>query len=94
MARFERYGVLGTEVDGVFFTEASRIDGAQELGEVRATSNRQNTNLDQLKRDLANQVLVKGGDCVLGFGYAQKGTFWSFSSTQVNAWGTAGKTPA
>lgn len=91
MSRFELYGVMGTEADGVFFTEAM-VPGATVLGRVKATSNRQNTSLDALKQDLARQVKAEGGNCCVEFRYAQKATIFSFSSTQWNASGRAART--
>lgn len=88
MARFERYGVLGTELDGVFFTE-SEISGAAALGEVKAESDRQNMPLDKLKRTLARQVKVKGGNALVMFTYGQRASIWSFSSTRITARGVA-----
>lgn len=91
MARFERFGVLGTEMDGVFFTEAE-IAGAESLGEVKATSDRQNMPLDKLKRALANQVKARGGNALMTFTYGQKASIWSFSSTRITARGIAVRT--
>lgn len=88
MARFERFGVLGTEMDGVFFTE-SEIPGAATLGEVKATSDRQNMPLDTLKRALARQVKAQGGNALVTFSYGQKASIWSFSSTRITARGVA-----
>jgi hypothetical protein len=90
VSRFERYGVMGTEADGVFFTEAT-VSGATVLGNVKASSNRQNTSLDALKQDLARQVKALGGNCCVEFKYAQKATVFSFSSTQWNASGRAAR---
>lgn len=89
MARFERHGVIGTEADGIFFTESS-IAGATNLGAVTASSNQQNTSLDTLKAALANQVRSKGGNVLTEFKYVQKATVFSFSSVRITASGTAG----
>lgn len=88
MTRFERYGVLGTEKDGVFFTEAV-IPNARPLGTVKASTDRQNATLDVVKANLASQVRAKGGNCLMEFKYAQKATIFSFSSTQLYATGQA-----
>lgn len=88
MARFERHGVLGTEINGVFFTE-SAISGAKDLGGVTANSDRQNTSLDTIKLALAKQVRAKGGNVLMQFSYVQKGTVFSFSSVRMTASGTA-----
>ena len=90
MARTERFGVLGTETAGVFFTEAA-VPGADLLGEVTQSSNRQNTPLTELKERLAHDVLRRGGNALVRFSYAQKGTIWSFSSTRLTASGVAAR---
>ena len=82
----ERFGRKGTEVSGVFFTEG-QLEVGEFLGNVEAISNRQNASLDQLKEDLAKKVQAKGGNCLDQFKYVQKGTVFSFSSTQWKATG-------
>jgi len=84
----ERYGRKGTEFNGVFFTEGP-ITGGTKLGDVKAESNRQNTNLDELKAQLASKVLKLGGNALENFNYVQQGTVFSFSSTRWRATGTA-----
>ena len=86
MALEKRYGVRGHDFDGVFFTEDT-IEGAASLGSVQAVSNRQNMSLDSLKSSMARDAKAKGGNVVSSFKYAQKGTVFSFSSTQWNASG-------
>jgi hypothetical protein len=56
-----RYGVSGNEVDGVFFTEASSIPGAEDLGELKVKINGQNKDLRAVKAELARRVKSKGG---------------------------------
>lgn len=90
MARIERFGVLGTETAGIFFTEKP-VAGAELLGEVTASSDRQNIPLTALKERLATEVLRKGGNALLEFSYAQKGIIWSFSSTRLTARGVAAR---
>jgi hypothetical protein len=82
----EKYGRKGTEVSGVFFTEG-QLEIGEFLGNAEAISNRQNASLDQLKEDLAKKVLASGGNCLDQFKYVQKGTVFSFSSTQWKATG-------
>lgn len=86
MALQKRFGVRGHDFDGVFFTEDT-IEGAASLGTVQAVSNRQNTSLDSLKSSMARDAKSKGGNVVSSFKYGQKGTVFSFSSTQWNASG-------
>jgi hypothetical protein len=84
----EKYGRKGTEHDGIFFTEGV-IEGGNNLGVVEAISNRQNLSLDELKSDLAKKVKALGGNALDEFKYVQKGTVFSFSSTQWRASGKA-----
>lgn len=86
----ERYGRKGTEHDGIFFTEGV-IEGGSIMGNVEAISNRQNVPLDELKTTLAAKVKAAGGNALDDFKYVQKGTVWSFSSTQWKATGRAVK---
>lgn len=86
----EKYGRKGTEHDGIFFTEGV-IEVGSNLGIVEAVSNRQNLSLDELKSDLAKKVSAKGGNSLDSFKYVQKGTVFSFSSTQWRASGRAMK---
>jgi hypothetical protein len=82
----EKFGRKGTEVNGVFFTEGV-IENAEFLGNAEAVSNKQNASLDELKENLARQVSAKGGNALDSFKYVQKGTIFSFSSTQWRAGG-------
>lgn len=84
----ERFGRKGTEFDGIFFTEGV-IEGGTRLGMVTAESRKQNTNLNDLKRELAAQVSRLGGNAVDEFNYVQQGTVFSFSSTRWRASGYA-----
>jgi len=58
-----------------------------------ARSNVQNTNLDSLKRRLAQDVKRKGGNALINFRYAQRATVFSGSSVQWNARGEAAALP-
>lgn len=84
----EKFGRKGTEFDGIFFTEGP-ISGAIRLGAVSVDSNKQNTNLEELKRKLAIKVRNLGGNALDEFKYVQQGTVWSFSSTRWRASGNA-----
>lgn len=84
----QRYGRKGTEFDGVFFTEGPIVGGVK-LGELKVESRKQNTNLDELKQQLASQVKRLGGNALEHFNYVQQGTVFSFSSTRWRATGTA-----
>ena len=67
----ERYGRKGTEYDGVFFTEGPITVGAK-LGELKVDSRKQNTNLDELKKQLASEVKRLGGNALENFKYVQQ----------------------
>ena len=84
----ERFGQKGTDTSGIFFTEGL-IEGATRLGEVKVESRRQNTNLLELKSEIANKVKFLGGNALENFTYVQQGTFFSFSSTRWRVSGTA-----
>ena len=71
-----QHGVSGNELDGVFFTEASSIPGAEELGEIKVTVNGQNKDLRAVKSELARQVKSKGGNGLVAFKYGQRGNPW------------------
>lgn len=88
------HGVSGTEVDGVFFTETSKIESAQELGEVTVTINGQNKDLRNVKRELARRVVSMGGNALVGFTYGQRGNPWWKSlvgSMDAEHWYGAGR---
>ena len=74
----ERFGVRGSEAEGVFFTEAESVVGA-DLGKVKVTCQGQNKNLNDVKRELARRVREMGGDVLVAFKYEQKTGFWGDS---------------
>lgn len=71
----ERYSVLGTECDGVFFTEADLLTGTPK-GRVHVEISRQNSNLAEVKRRLAREAKARGANVVAGWTYGQKGHSW------------------
>lgn len=77
----ERYGVLGSEAHGVFFTEASSIPGARSLGEVQVKIGGQNKDLRIVKERLAEEVRRRGADGLVKFTYGQRGNPWYKSLT-------------
>ena len=83
-----RGGVAGNEVDGVFFTEASSIPGAEELGELKVKINGQNKDLRAVKAELARRVKGKGGNALVAFTYGQRGNAWwqSFGAVDAEHW--------
>jgi uncharacterized protein YbjQ (UPF0145 family) len=67
----ERFGVRGTEVDGVFFTE-DHIDGSRPVEHVSVEISRQNSNLAAVKARMANQARALGATAIINFRYGQK----------------------
>lgn len=84
----ERYGVRGSESDGVFFTEAPTIEGARPLGEIDVKVGGQNKDIRDVKRALAKQVIAKGGNALVSLAYGQKGNPWwqSFGIVDSEHW--------
>ena len=76
-----RYGVMGSELDGVFFTEAPSIDGARDLGDVKVEIGGQNKDIRAVKAELAKKVRALNGNTLVGFAYGQKGNPWYRSIT-------------
>lgn len=76
-----RYGVTGSEVNGVFFTEAPGLVGARQLGEVRVEIGGQNKDIRAVKAALSEKVLALHGNALVGFKYGQKGNPWYRSLT-------------
>lgn len=76
-----RHGVMGSELDGVFFTEASMIEGARDLGPVTVEVGGQNKDIRAVKAALAQKVKAQGGNALVDFTYGQKGNPWYRSLT-------------
>lgn len=76
-----RYGVAGTELDGVFFTEATSIEGARDLGEVKVQIGGQNKDIRAVKAELVKKVRAVNGNALVGFTYGQQGNPWYKSLT-------------
>jgi len=71
----ERFGVRGTVLGDVFFTEFA-ISGARPIKHLHVEISRQNANLIQVKEQLASQVQACGGNVLMGFRYGQKPHPW------------------
>lgn len=71
----ERFGVRGTSCAGVFFAE-SDIPGARALGPVQVEISRQNSNLEQVKQQMAVQARQLGANAIANFTYGQKPHAW------------------
>ena len=76
MAGVEKFGMPGTEFEGVFFTESPPPPGTQVLREVTAKRNRQNSNLTEIKSSLAQQAVAVGANAVVLFRYGQRAHKW------------------
>ncbi|GJQ22141.1 MAG: hypothetical protein HBSIN02_24960 [Bacteroidia bacterium] len=70
-----RHGVKGTIDNEIFFTE-SAISGASIIRHVHARINRQNSNLEEVKRELAQQAKSLGANTIMNFRYGQKKHQW------------------
>ena len=84
----ERFGTEGLDVDGIWFTPTT-ISNSQLIKSLKVTSDRQNTPLSELRRNLANQVKAAGGNALTNYRYKQTATVWSFSSVRWIAEGDA-----
>lgn len=73
--REERFGVVGTVVDGIFFSDGP-IPGAVSLGPIAVEINRQNANLAEVKKLMAEEVHSKGATAVQSFRYGQRARKW------------------
>jgi len=72
----ELYGAIGNTHDGVFFTEGT-VDGTpQFLGSVTVEISRQNSNLTDVKTQLAAQAKRMGANVIQQFKYGQKAHKW------------------
>lgn len=71
-----RFGVMGSEAGGVFFTEVQSLAEAVDLGLVTVKLSGQNKDLRDVKSALASQVRQRGGDGLVAFEYGQRGNPW------------------
>ncbi|MDQ3690914.1 MAG: hypothetical protein M3406_12960 [Chloroflexota bacterium] len=76
-----RYSVVGSELDGVFFTEAASIEGARDLGQVTVEIGGQNKDIRAVKAALAKKVHALSGNALVSFSYGQKSNPWYRSLT-------------
>ena len=68
----ELAGLRGNTFEGVFFTEEPAPPTAQPLGQVKIEISRQNSNLLEVKSQLARQARAKGANVIAGFTYGQR----------------------
>lgn len=81
-------GLSGHYFEDIFFTEQD-VTGVTRLAKCNASSNVQNTHIDKLKRQIAEQARKVGANAVVNFRYAQRATVFSFSSVTWDASGEA-----
>jgi hypothetical protein len=70
-----RFGVLGTTMDGIFFTEVA-IPNAAVKRHISVEISRQNSNLGEVKRRMATEARAVGASAVMNFRYGQKAHPW------------------
>ena len=83
----ERFGVVGTVVDNVFFSEQP-IPGSTSLGPIRVEINRQNANLAEVKRRMAEEAHAKGATAIQSFRYGQRARNWKRIAINPFWWDT------
>ena len=66
-----RFGVPGTETDGIFFTE-KEIGHAKQVKHISVEISRQNANLFQLKKRMAGEAQRVGANAIMNFRYGQR----------------------
>jgi hypothetical protein len=84
----ERFGTQGLDVDGIWFTPDTIVN-SEKIKSLTVTSDRQNTLLSELRKNLANQVKSLGGNALTNYRYKQTATIWSWSSVRWVAEGDA-----
>ena len=90
MALEDKY--QGSYVDGVFITEDILSEGHKQLGAIKVTSQRMNSNLAELKKKLARAARLKGANVIMSYKYGQKRTLLSlWDDTMWYASGIAAK---
>jgi len=84
---------MGSELDGVFFTESPTLDGARDLGEVKVKVGGQNKDIRAVKAELAKKVRALNGNALVGFTYGQRGNSWfaSFGLVDSEHWYGSGR---
>lgn len=76
MSQVTRFGLIGTEVDGIFFTESLAPPGTPVLRKIDAHKSRQNSNLFEIKQLMARQANNAGANAIVGFRYGQRSHKW------------------
>jgi hypothetical protein len=69
-------GAIGNWHDGVFFTEGVARGGSQTGGRIEVEISRQNSNLTEVKTEMARQAKARGANVIQNFQYGQKAHQW------------------
>jgi len=70
-----RFGVKGSLCENIFFTEES-IAGASPIRHLHVEISRQNSDLDEVKQQLALDAKSIGATAIMNFSYGQKKHQW------------------
>lgn len=73
----ELAGALGNWHRGVFFTEGVVQAAVHPRGRIQVEINRQNSNLTEVKTEMAHEATAKGANVIQNFEYGQKAHKWS-----------------
>lgn len=71
----EKLGIKGTENNGIFFSE-SAPSNYQILGTIKTEISRQNSNLSEVKKEMAKKAKRIGANSIINFKYGQKSHKW------------------
>ena len=71
----ERFGVKGSTVGGIFFVE-QMVPGSRHLKRIEVEIKKQNSNLDQVKREMAEKANKEGATAIQAFRYGQRKKGW------------------
>lgn len=69
-------GTIGNWHDGVFFTESTVSGRSPSLARVEVEISRQNSNLTEVKNEMARRAKAKGANVIQNFKYGQKAHQW------------------
>ena len=72
----EFLGARGNWHQGVFFTEGVIHAPSAPNGRIQVEISRQNSNLTEVKNEMARQAVAKGANVIQNFQYGQKAHKW------------------
>lgn len=72
----EFQGASGNWHKGVFFTEGAVQKASTRHGKIVVEISRQNSNLIEVKNEMAQQAIAKGANVIQNFQYGQKAHDW------------------